>query len=238
MDSSDIFFQLPKTSIKGIPIFSTSGVPLSFGFIEVGCRSVGKRKQVKSHAQLFLKYWGDNYRSQAGFTPLMHRMIAYYDPSANPRLITRNSKLDAVIFYSAIPPKMLAEMDEQDKTEIYSMVSDDQKKIDLLEEILENDDAERLHKMIVDGKTERSMSSLRGKMAEILVQKDISRNLPEGMNFFRNTNIRWTDKRYSNGTEVDGVLQSYGKPGYIQLVANLRVLDHVRIRDRWHANQY
>ena len=237
MNTRDIYFQLPKTSIKGIPIFSPSGTPISFGFIEVGCRSVKKRGKVKSQTQLFLKYWGDNYRREAGFTPLVHRMIAYYDPSSNPRLINRKNRLDAVLFYSYISPQMLAAMDDEDKKEIYRVVHSKNKKRNMLEEILENNDADRLHKMIIDGKDQRT-THIRGKMAEILVQKDVSNNLPEGMNFFGNTNIFWKDLRYDNGTEVDCLLQSYGKYGYEQLIANIRNLDHVRVRDRWHPNQY
>ena len=72
-------------------------------------------------------------------------------------------------------------------------------------------------------------------MAEILAQKDADNNLPPGMNLFRNGNIRYFNRRFRNGTEIDAVQTLYKEETYISWVEALRKLDHVTVRDKWHS---
>jgi hypothetical protein len=231
-----IFFEFPNSPIRGIPLISESREYLNLGFMEVGCKPTRKRTQLRDKKELFYKWWGDQYKNQHGieWTPTVYRILAHYCPEIQPRLYARKTELDVVVLYTEISPEMLGGLNEYDKEQIYRVVKNNQRRRDLLEEIIETKDAESLHKLIVEGGRIPQVEMLRGKMAEILAQKDIEENLPFGMNFFRNSSINYFNRRYRNGTEIDGVLTFYGEETFMELVERFGTIDHLTIKDRWN----
>ncbi len=230
-----IFFELPGSSIRGLPIYSNSQL-VSIGLVEVSCKPRNKRRQLKDKKQLIYKWWGDNYRKSnpTQDLPTIYRSLAHYDPSINPRLYVKKSELDLVVLYTEITKEMLVSLNDYDKKEIYRIINKNNKQKKLLEEILENKDAKKLHNLITNTRDKPQMDYLRGKMAEILAQKDFEKSIPEGMNCFRNGDIRYFNKRYNNGTEIDAILTFYGEEFFLDLVNNLRKIEHITVRDRWH----
>ncbi len=231
----ELFFELPGSAIRGIPIYSSSGKHLDFSLLEVGCRPKLKYAQLKEKRQLLYKYWGDNYRTkvEGKWNPGIYTLLAHYHHFPNYLLGKRPRNIDALVFYSSITRQMLADFNEEEKKLVCQAVRDEACKR-ILEEIVATQDAERLHRMITEERDPSPKTHLRGKLAEILVHKDLEKTIPAGMNLFRNEDVRYFNKRYPKGTEVDGVLVFYGEEKYIELLENLRKLEHLKVKDRWH----
>lgn len=233
VSENEIFFEFPKSAIRGIPIL-LSDKRICFGFIEIGCKPNHKRTQLRNKKELFFKYWADEYRKKFGIDwhPELYRILAHYDPTQNPQLEVKKSELDAIIFYEYITKEMIEDLDERDKAQIFNVVKSNKKR-PILEEILNNNDAERLHNLIVSGGEFPELSALRGKMAEILVQKDIANSAPHGVNMYRNGDIKYFNKRYDPGTEIDGILTFYEESKLIFLLERLKTISYLEITDRF-----
>jgi len=234
LTNKEVFFELPQSSIKGIPVYCSNGEKICFGFVEVGCKPTRKRNQLRNKKQLFYKYWGDNYRQKLDWIPDVYRTLAHYDPTRDPELGGQKYGVDTILFYHYITPEMLSDMNDNDKEQIYKVVSSSNKRKGILEEIIENEDAVKLHALIVDGGHIPQIASLRGKMAEILALKDLERTMSNGMNLYRNGDIRYFNRRYRNGTEIDGIMTFYSEEKYVKMIENLHKLKHLEVKDRWH----
>ncbi|MFH1276253.1 MAG: hypothetical protein ABIH82_04005 [Candidatus Woesearchaeota archaeon] len=237
---AEIFFELPGTSIRGIPIQVSKGRKLLLGIVEVGCKPHSKRKKLGSKRELLLEYWQQNYREpyHLNWKPQIYRAVAHYSPKrvADEPFHSPRNQVDMEISYSFITKEMLGSLTEEDKRQIFKIVTGAKKRRDLLEEILAGNEAERLHQHIVQGANIPQECFLRGKMAEILVLKDLERTLPPGMNLFRNGDVRFFNQTYTNGTEIDAIQTFYSERVYVTQVESLRSLDHLRVRDRWHSS--
>lgn len=234
----DLFFELPGSSIRGIPLLLPSGKHLDFGLVEIGCRPYCKRGQLTNKRNLFRDYLDAAYPVfNSEQRPEIYRTLAHYDPSKKIKLKSKFYGPEVIIVYSYITQAMLADISEEDRKRIFGTAGRSRWRKELLEDIIGTQDAERLHKMIVERKstTGRKMSALRGTMAEILVQKDLEKTLPHGMSLFRNEDITYFTRRYPYGTEIDGLLLFYGEDRYIELIENLRKLDHLIVKDKWHG---
>ena len=226
------YFTLPGSPIQGIPLYNQNNIHLDLGFIEVGCKQHHKRGQLNNKKELFYKYWGDTYVKTdiISWHPRVFRMLAHYDPTSASILHDDRKEINVIVYYSRITQNMLDGITEQDKENIFRIVTSEKKKKSLLEEILENKDATALHRLIKRKPRNDNINILRGKMAEILVLKDIERSLPQGMNLFKNGNISYFNERYKNGTEVDGILTFYGPSMYKTLLDTLEDLPYIRLR--------
>ncbi|MBR9676358.1 hypothetical protein GOV05_05090 [Candidatus Woesearchaeota archaeon] len=225
-----VFFELPGSPIKGIPL-KLNGDFLDIGFIEVGCKPSKKKRQAADKKELFLKYWGDVYREEKGITwiPDVYRIVVHYDSEQTLYLGGRKNGIDAEIFYSSTPQGIINNFTEEEKEELVSSVN--RGKRQRLEKILLDANSDELHELITNSESEEKLSVIRGKLAEALVLRDVDSSLPSGMNLYKNGDIRYFNKRYQNGTEIDGVLIFYGKEYFDELINNLRSLDHLNIRD-------
>ena len=232
-----LYFELPRTSIKGIPLI-VGDQKLCIGFVEVGCKPAGKRKALRSKRDLLYDFWRQNYQQEHGvdWQPIVFRAIAHYDTVrvTRPDLGDDLNDVDLELFYSTITGDMLERLSDKDKEQIFRVVKSNKKRRNLLERILVDNDAEQLHGIIVGHGHVPEESDLRGKMAEILVLKDLEYTLPRGMNLFRNGDIRYFNERYKNGTEVDGIQTFYSVQDYLSQIESLRSLDHLMVRHRWH----
>ena len=228
---SEIYFELPDSSIKGIPIYHQDK-KINFGFVEIGCKPDGKRAQLRDKKELFYRYWAEEYKKRFGLDwfPNIFRMLAHYDPTQDPRLNTKKVELDVTIFYQYITPEMISSLTQKDKQGIYSVIAENKKNI--LEEIIETSDAARLHSLITLERENPQLSNLRGKFAEVLVLKDIFNSMPFGISLYRNGDIKYFNKRYDNGTEIDGILTFYDQLRFETLVERLSSLEHVVVKHR------
>lgn len=201
---------------------------LRFGFLEVGCKARGKCVQLRDKRQLFMDFWQDTY-SEVSWQPQIYRMLAHYNPHPQDDHADWTHPPDVAIAYDYISSEMLSELDAKDKQQIFWVVNSNKKRRDMLEDILEMCDADRLHRLIVDGGRISSMAFLRGKMAEILAQRDLELCVPHGMSVYRNGDIHYFNQRYRNGTEIDAITTAYGEQAYGELLANLESQDHLQL---------
>jgi len=235
-------FKLPESHIRGIPLVS-GDQQLSIGLVEIACRRSRKRKQLRDKRLLMQKYWRDHYKRRHNimWTPEIYRTLTHYDPDDdNPLPVGRGADPDAIITYKYISQEMLAALTEYDKCQIYGVVERGRPRY-VLEEILETNDAKRLHTLIAHQRDNPKMSDLRGKMAEIISQKDIEAALPEGMRLYRNSYVDYVNTTFRYGTEIDGILIFHGEEPYIVLLETLKELDHIVVRDKWNdkvSDQY
>lgn len=228
----DSFFELPDSSICEIPLYSLDGMLLNLGLLEVGCKPKGKSKQLRDKSRQLKYYWNNTYKRKVKQYDLqIYKMLAHYDPSQKDTLRLKKDGPDTVIFYSYISNEMLAELTEKDKTKLRQEVHNKPSQKELYE-IIEAQESEELYKAITNETTIPKSGGLRGKLAEIFVQKDLEKVVPLGMNFFWNENIYRPNRK--KGREVDGILTFYREDSYIELVENLRKLDHLFIKDKWH----
>jgi len=235
-DTNNLYFELPESPIRGIPLYSSNGEQLSFSFLEVGCNPRGKCKQLQCKRELFHKFWGDNYRRRANgidWNPLVYRCLSHYGKHDSISVGRRKFEVDVVLNYEHITPEMLDHLDEGDKLKIFKKVKSESKKKELLEQILTNRDGEYLHRLITEGGSDPSQSMLRGTMAEVLALKDLELSLPTGMSLYKNGDIKYFNQRYRNGTEIDGIMTFYQEIQFMQLLDNLRNIPHLNVRDRW-----
>lgn len=240
------FFELPETAIRGIPFFDSSGERLELGLVEVGCKPRKKKRDLSDKKQLIYKWWSDTYRRKGivDWLPQVYRTLVHYHPGMDPSLYGRRNQLDVVILYTEISQEMLGSLTDEEKTKIYLRMGKEEKlsrRPDLrrvrqtLERIIETRDARKLHQMIVSGGNNQKTSALRGVMAEVLAQRDVEYATPPGMNCFKNGDVRYFNRRYINGTEIDAISTSYKEEIFVEFVENLRRLDHIVVKDRWHA---
>ena len=133
----DIYFELPNSPIKGIPLVYLDN-RISLGFVEVGCKSHNKVAQLKNKKELFYKYWADVYKKKLGLTwfPAIFRILAHYNPEEKLILNYPKYELDCTLTYHYISKKMLKNLTEHDKENIFYIVKNSTKK-EVLEDIIE-----------------------------------------------------------------------------------------------------
>jgi len=136
-----------------------------------------------------------------GFTEYWYIIIQ----TANPSLYNRKFKLDAAIKYEYITPEMLSMITKEEKSWIYEVTNLHCNR-SLIEPILETYDADRLHDLILHSETPE-LQKLRGTLAEIFVLTDLGTSCPETMTTYRNAPINLFNKKYREGTEIDGFLR-------------------------------
>ncbi|MCA9497273.1 MAG: hypothetical protein KC589_10100 [Nanoarchaeota archaeon] len=226
--TEEIYFELPNSPIKGIPLIYSDN-RINIGFMEVGCKSQKKVAQLKNKKELFYKYWADIYKKKLGVSwfPNVFRIIAHYNPEDKVILNMPKYEVDCILTYQYISKKMLKDLSEIDKINIFNVVHNFKKK-EILEDIIETQNAEKLHSLIL-ARNEPDLSNLRGKMAEILALKDLEFSLPFGMNLYKNGDIRHFNRRYKNGTEIDGLLTFYDPSSFSNLISKLNKLKHLNL---------
>jgi len=161
-------------------------------------------------------------------------MIPHYDPSNPSKLDVKKFSIDAALIYTHITQQMLSQLTEEEHSKIAAQIKAEPTKR-LLEDILKANDAQYWNRVIFNARTNQEITNVRGKMAELLALKDIGSNVPSGMSLYKNEDIHHFNRRYRNGTEIDGVLTFYGEQPYIELIENLRHLPHLQVKDRWHS---
>lgn len=229
-----VFFELPKSPIKGIPLMH-DGEKLALGLVEIGCHYSRKPGQLKNKRELFMRYWAENYRKphQIPWTAHFYRMICHYRPWVDPDVSGSKYAPDVVVHYKTLDEKMLRGFTPEQREGIAGTIEERMRS--RVHRMLVECDVERLQHMLVHDLSNRH-GDCRGKMAEIMAQKDVQRALPQGMSLYTNEYVRYFSKKFRNGTEVDGITICYGEAPYLQLVENLRGFSHLVVHDRWHKN--
>lgn len=208
---------------------------LTFAFIEVGCKHKKKQSQLKNKKELFLKYWGDTYRRRQDidWIPRIYRIMSHYNKVDTIPNDSRAYSVDAIVHHKYITPEQLSGLGEREIMGIKNTVrkKDEQ---ELLEKIIEESDADRLHTLILERQKDNKYSTLRGKMAEVLTQQAIYEVAAEAIQNgqivnYRNGHIKYFNKRFDNGAEVDQILQFYGDTPYENMVFELSKKDNLQV---------
>ena len=139
--------------------------------------------------------------------------------------------MDLVIFYECITKEIINHLSNNEKILIYKNVPPNKKY--LLEEILETQNADKLHSLIMDLEKTIELASLRGKIAEVLVLKDLENISHFGVNLYKNEDIRYFNKRYYYGTKIDGIMMFYNEEKFQEIVKILKQLEHIQVKSNW-----
>ncbi len=227
----DLCFELPDFDINGVPLISEDKL-ISLIFIEVGIRPKGKKSQLRQKKQLILKYWGDNYKRKHGvdWIPQTYRVLAHYNPGIEVELDQRKYELDLVLLYTKVTEDMIKQFTDSEKVSLIKTVKKIKER-EIVKGILENEDANALTQLL---STDYSiaLSYLRGKIAEVFVFKDLSKCKTEDMYLLPNGQIKYFNKRYKHGTEIDGMITFHKQDSYITLVNSLKELPHLEVYER------
>lgn len=217
-------FSLPDI-LENTPMFRDGNL-VRIGLLEVGCRSYRKPSQLRNKKQLFYKHWADKYTDE--FFPEVYRILAHYNPDRVPPMDRRKFELDVVITYTHLDRMMLSQLSAGEREELLSVVKKRHHRD--LESTLEHNDSQRLKRIIGDRNGD---AQLRGRLAEFIAFHDIRSVLPEGVSFVQNGFIKYYNRTYGHGTEVDGFLTMYLEDQMYELVQGLRSLEHCVVRDRF-----
>jgi hypothetical protein len=229
--SNELTFELPKTAIKDIPLFYNNQ-KLSIGFIEIGCKHRSKRSQLTNKKELFYKFWGDNYKTKGvDWYPEIYRTLVHYNQDFNPITFTKKYLLNHTISCKYVTELMLDYLEQDDKSKIFKTVRKKSSLKEDLEDLIENKEKDKIHHMIVNNNRDTSLAILRGTFAELLMLNEIYSSTPHDMYLFRNGQIHYMNKRYTNGTEIDGITLFHGKEPYFQLIESLKKKEHLDIKE-------
>jgi len=114
---------------------------------------------------------------------------------------------------------------------------------DIVREILEGKDQRNYMKIIrgeslkqghssIARMTGVGLSNLRGMLTEVMVMRAIQYAIDqcgEGISYHSNVDLAWKSKRYSSGTELDGILQFYDDRLFLSLLNALDGIDGVNL---------
>ena len=123
------FFELPETSIRGIPFLDSLNNKLELGLVEVGCKPRNKKRDLSDKRQLIYKWWSDNYKKKGivNWLPKVYRTLIHYYPGMDPSLYGRRTQLDVVILYTEISQEMLSNLTDEEKAKIYARMGKEEK---------------------------------------------------------------------------------------------------------------
>lgn len=219
-------FHFPNSAMPDMPI-SKPNSTISFGLVEIGCRPKGKSGQLRSKRQLMLDYWQEAY-GDVSFEPHIYRMLVHYqhDDGWNPR--QGDFIPDTMIVYRSIPHEAILALSDAQRHGILKAARNSGKQ-DRVEKMLRRGESRQLHEMITEGSHDQRLSGLRGKVAELLAQRDISYFKPKSMRSFTNGTIKYFNDRYRSGTEIDQILVFYNQRPYQTLVGRLESCNHLEV---------
>jgi hypothetical protein len=226
-----IMFELPESPLNNVPLSLEDRINL--GFLEIGLKPKGKRDQLREKKQLILKYWGDRYRREYGFEwiPQTFRILAHFNRGAEVVLDEKKYEIDAVLEYTKITEKMMNMLSISDR-EIILKYAKGSSYFDLVRKVLDDKDPERLT-YILDLRKMGHLGQVRGKIGEIFVFNDFYSSMSSDMQLLTNGDIKYFNRRYQNGTEIDGLFVFHREDSYRNLIDSLRRLDHLNIYERY-----
>jgi hypothetical protein len=223
-------FTLPNTSIKNIPLTSENK-NLSIGFIEIGCKHSNKRSQLTNKKELLYKFWGDNYRNKGiDWYPEIYRILIQYNRKFEPISFTKKYLINHTITCKYVTNLMMDYLERKDKNKIYRTVKKSKKLKTKLEILIQNNEKELIHDMIINSRDKPKLAMIRGTFAELFMLNEIYENIPKNMQLFKNGQINYFNKRYTNGTEIDGIILFYGNEPYYKLINTLKKQPHLEVK--------
>lgn len=232
---NDGFFGLPGTAVNGIPM-TNGNMPLHLGLVEIGCKPKRKYGQLRDKENLVRELWLSEYQKEynADLRPSFLRTLVHFDSSRKKFLLNSGDCLvDACLVYDSIPDDLLESMPPKHRKRLLrSSPKEELWHRDDLRQIIRNADGKRLYDLI-NNKYDSSLSHVRGRAAEVIVQWDIERSLPQNMKLYRNQTTDVSTQRYDEGTEFDSLLVFYNGELYTQLIENLRERKHLNVTASW-----
>lgn len=214
---------------------------LSFAFVEIGCRHNKKRSQLKDKKELFLKYWGDTYRStgRVDWMPQVFRIMshfAYLD--RYPREPNKYS-VDIIIHHKTISLDMIPLLQNPSEINVKRLVKSRPLQ-DSVNGYIKDGDIDGLHNLITFSRADERLGTFRGALAEYLSQKTIESVLDtQEMVQYNNGSIMYFNKKFPRAPEIDQILQFHGIDPFYDLIDRLSALSHIDIiEDTPRKNRY
>lgn len=239
-----LFFEFRNSPVRGIPLEIAAGQRLNFGFVEVGCMSVGKRRQLRTKRQLFRDYWRQEFAPSLGvdWMPRIYRMAAHFEqdyelPLSFDELEGDDHIIDSALRYDDVSSCFMDGLDDGEINYLVWCVRGvDESKESLRAEVkrlLDKRDGDGLFDIIVNRRDDPYLGYFRGMLAERIVQVDLRASLPIGMSLYRNGEIRHINDQFDRGAEIDGILTFYSESTYTELLDALEQMSHLTVAHRW-----
>lgn len=215
-------------------VVDTSGERLGLGLVEVSCRPKNKPSLLAAKKELLMKAWADQFR-RAGvdWYPAIVRVMAHYDPGGwEVRMDDRKYSPDTVIIYDHVTEGMLGAFSDDQIQKLKKQAPNGRKRE--VTAIFRDNDPDRLLALITS--RDQAMGNFRGAVAEVLVRNDIAAEIPAGMELLPNQTFIFYNRRFRQGTEIDGMLIFRGEFPYATLVDRLREKPHLRVSSRYRPS--
>jgi hypothetical protein len=233
------FFGLPGTAVNGVPI-TVGNKQLHLGLVEIGCKPRRKYGQLRDKENLVRELWLSEYHGgyDIDLRPSLFRTLVHFDSSRKKFLLNSGDCLiDACLVYDSIPDDLLESMPTKHRKRLLRSSPKEQWGArDELREIIYTSNGRRLYDLI-RRKEDSFLDHVRGRAAEVVVQWDIERCLPERMKLYRNQTTDVSTQRYEEGTEFDSLLVFYNGELYTQLIENLRERNHLHVKASWDTSK-
>ena len=160
-------------------------LPVSFTFVEVGCKSYGKRAQLKKKRDYALSYWIHERvnRNIVDWVPQIYRVLSTFHDEATLRpddpLAT-----DLLIKHEWIPKDYVQWIASSYVDDICDLVKKEHNK-DLLREKFYNTDSDGLFNLVKNNISD-DLGNARGKIAELVTQRSIDLAIDETVGKYDN----------------------------------------------------
>lgn len=184
---------------------------INLSLLEIGCKPDGKRSQLKKKRELFLSNIEDS------FSLNVYRGLAHYCPRCNVKLDEDPYEVDYLIICNYFTDEMF-KFTKKNKKDLFNFARKERSK-EFLEKILQNKRRD-FDKFIRNCKKEY-YGSLRGKIAEIMINNYVLRNKPKDIIYYQNPITTLEDENYYHGTEIDGVFVFKEKNYFIEFLERL-----------------
>lgn len=203
------FFHPPKKKLH-LP-FEAYGLALTFGIFEIGClqNPRKKQKQLARERETFQHYCAKTFNQH----PKCYKaIVSLKEPDLDSE---RRLKCDYYIHYKGVPENSFKYLAK--KQRILESSNLKPKEIKIARNILDTNSLWKLYQFLQDP---QESGRVRGLLLELLVQKDLKRTAPPGVNLMYNGTIRDLRPKETNYTsaELDVVSAFYGdKPMFTHI---------------------
>lgn len=218
------YFEIPESAVRGIPL-RMNGFYLSLALLEAGYKPRGKRGQLKWKKEEIAKKNLIMYGRKLN----MHTGLVHYQPHSTVELDLEGYELDFVMCYRYLSKRMLNQFSRTDIKVLLSSINDTKPQKNKFRAILYEKDARRLDLKMKDMGNESSYSCFKGAVAELMVFKDIGRQICTGVNFFPNVRFNYLQDERKKQTEIDGIFTFYEQGNFLRVLRRLDAFDSLEI---------
>ncbi len=230
-------FVLPGTAVRDLP-FSRGDDVLNIGLVEIGCKPRTKYGQLQVREDVVNSLFLSDHPLALGegLSPNIFKTLVHFQSDlSHKQWVKGEFSVDARVVYDTIPDRVLATMPLKHRKRLLRAIprADRYRRAEL-REIIEEEEGAELHRLITDGNgLSGYLGHSRGRMAEVVVQWEFERALPDRMKLYRNQTTDHPAGGYVSGVEFDSLLVFYDGQLYTRLIENLRKEAHLDVKACW-----